>query len=175
MVTFSVKKLYAVFVVLIMLVNTAGFYLYYPFALQAIRKEMKALLKTLPDEKLDFFILDENAFRKARVEAHEIKLDGRMYDIARIEIRGGFYHVYCLHDQKEDSLISFLGYVLGKPFKSDPFPKVIQQFLGLVFILPSTIVIKSFHWVVATFDLKPVHAYTDVDSATPFVPPEIYS
>lgn len=173
-VNFEVKKLPAVVLMLIMVVNTAGFYLYYPVALRGIRKEMKALLKTLPDEKLDFFILDNTAFQKARVEAHEIRLGGRMYDIARVEIKDGFHHVYCLHDKKEDNLISFLNHVLGKPFKSDTFPSVIQQFLSLVFILPSKTIIYEIDPVLTAFNSKPPSVYFQLYQDNLFIPPELF-
>ena len=57
---------------------------------------MHALLATLPDEDLELVILTPAEFKQARVEEHEIKVDGNMFDIARVVEKDSKLYVYAL-------------------------------------------------------------------------------
>ena len=98
---------------------------------------MKAELMKLPTEKLELIKLTSADFKKAHVEEHEIKVNGKMYDIARIEITGDDYFVYCLHDKGEDSLLAFLDKMLSLPLKDKKALPQVLKFASLTFLLPS--------------------------------------
>lgn len=74
---------------------------------------MRALLTTLPDEDLELIILTPEEFKRARVEEHEIKVDGNMFDIARIVEKDSKLYVYGVYDEDEDNLLSVLDAVLN--------------------------------------------------------------
>jgi hypothetical protein len=97
---------------------------------------MRARLRSLPDDALQQIRLSSVEFKKARVEEHEIKVAGKMYDIARIEKIGDSFLVYCLHDEGEDNLISFLDKILKLPLKDKKVPVQVFQFSLLTFIVP---------------------------------------
>lgn len=98
---------------------------------------MRAELKNLRAEKLELIKLTSAEFKKVRVEEHEVKVNGKMYDIARIEIKGDDYYVYCLHDEAEDSLLALLDKILSLPLKDKNAPAQVLKFSSLIFILPA--------------------------------------
>jgi len=123
-----------------MLFNGAGFYVYYFVKLQQIRMEMREALKFLPEHQLDVLKMTENEFRVARVEEHEVKVNGRMYDIACIAAKGDSVTVYGKHDEKEDNLIALLDHVITAPMKAkDPTSSVTTTFILLIFIKPASV------------------------------------
>ena len=81
--------------------------------------------------------LTSQNFEKTRIEDHEIKVDGKMYDISRIEKKGDVVWVFCIQDKAEDSLLSFLDTVLSTPLKDKSAPSQIIKFTTLTFLLPA--------------------------------------
>ncbi len=73
---------------------------------------MRALLATLPDEELELIILTPEEFKQTRVEDHEIKVNGNMFDIARVVEKDSKLFVYGVYDEDEDNLLSFLNAVV---------------------------------------------------------------
>jgi len=123
------------FLLLLLLANFAGGYVYFFMRATQIKRDMRELLKNLPDDELERIILTHEEFKTARVEDHEIKVDGKMYDIARIETAGETLHVYCVHDEDEDNLLSFLDAVLNNIQQDKkPVPHSITQFSGLHYL-----------------------------------------
>ena len=110
---------------------------------------MREQLKLLPVEKLEKILLSPEAFENARVDEHEIKIDGRMYDIARVQIHGDQVIVYALHDAREDSLLTFISFIIKEPINKKEM-KQIAPFLLLVY-LPTEVV----HYVSPVREHKP--------------------
>lgn len=100
---------------------------------------MRALLAALPDEDLELIILTPEEFKRARVEEHEIKVDGHMFDIARVVEKDSTLYVYGVYDRDEDNLIVFLDAVLNKAqADTRSLPQVIIKFITLIFIIPDS-------------------------------------
>ncbi len=131
------KKLFAIAFVCLFLLHFAGVYTYFGVRLMVIRQEMKQLLKSTPDHQLELIRLTKSEYQKSLHEEDELELNGRMYDIARVEVKEGIYFVYALHDGAEDNLLGFLEEVV-KRSSSDkkPVPAQLFQFFSLVFISP---------------------------------------
>ena len=101
----------------------------------AIRKEMKATLVSLPEEKLERIIISATEFAHVNLEEGEIELNGKMYDIARIKKQGDSYVLFALHDESEDSLLSLLDEMLKRSGNDKkPVPSQLLQFISLLFI-----------------------------------------
>ena len=132
------KKIPSILFLLLLLINGVGFYVFYILQLYQIKAEMRVALKTLPDDRLDIFKLTEEQYQESIVEEGEIKVDGKMYDVARVSHMNGFVKVYCLHDEKEDNLFALLDEIVSKPIKSkDSIPQSVFEFIGLIFIEPT--------------------------------------
>ncbi len=132
------KKLFAIAFVSLFLLHFAGVYTYFGVRLINIRQEMKVKLKALPDEQLEEITLSNDTFQKINIDENEVELNGKMYDIARIESKGNKYVIYALHDNHEDGLLSFLDEVVKRSNNDKkPMPSQLLQFISLVFIPPS--------------------------------------
>jgi hypothetical protein len=123
-----------------MLVNGAGFYMYYAIQLQQIRTEMREALKVAPIDSLQVLILTTEQYKTSKVDEHEVRVNGKMYDIARIKLIQNKVHVYCIHDKDEDNLIVFLSEIISKPLKDkNNIPQPILKFLALSYLLPENV------------------------------------
>jgi hypothetical protein len=108
-----VRRSISILLLTLLLANFAGSYLYFAFRALQIKREMRALLATLPEEELELIILTPEEFKQARVEDHEIKVNGNMFDIARVVEKESKLFVYGVYDEDEDSLLSFLNAVVS--------------------------------------------------------------
>jgi hypothetical protein len=130
-----VKRIATIFFVGIILTQVVGCYVYFASRLISIRHEMREQLKLLPDEELAKFIFTEAEFRQAKVNDHEIKVDGKMHDIARIESKEGQLHVYAVHDEAEDNLLAFLSEIASRSSKDKkPVPSQLLKLISLQFV-----------------------------------------
>ncbi len=119
----------------LLLLNIAGAYVYFFVRLQQIKTQIRAELKYKPVEELEVLELTANAFQQALVEEHEIEVDGKMYDIARVERKDGRVIVYALHDEAEDNLLSLLDAILKNATKDKkPVPPTITGLHTLLFL-----------------------------------------
>jgi hypothetical protein len=152
------KKLFAIAFVSLFLLHFAGVYTYFGVRLMAIHQEMKAKLKTLPQEQLERIILSKKDFNKINLEEDELELNGKMYDIAQIEEKGNEFIIYALHDESEDSLLGLLDEMVKRSSNDKkPVPSQFLQFLSLVFISSQ----HEFHFG-RTFDQKHFSFYSNL-------------
>ncbi len=118
-------------------VNFAGIYLYFTFQLAAIRQEMRAALRDAPDDQLIHLALPVEDYKKSLNGERELNINGRFYDISRVRFEGEMVHVYCLFDEAESDLVSFVGKILHEPKPSHhPIPPSVAQFVLLTYIVP---------------------------------------
>lgn len=123
----------------ILLVQIAGSYIYLIVRLTGIRHEMREQLKQKPDEELTLLTLTRDEYKKSKVNDREVKVNGKMYDIARIAIRNHQVLVYALHDEAEDSLLTLLNEMVERSSKDKrPVPSQLIQLLTLQFIASQT-------------------------------------
>jgi hypothetical protein len=133
-----VKRCYAAVILVIMLFNGAGFYIYYALHLRQIRMEMREALKYLPENELEIIKLSHEQFFEAKVEEHEVKVGGKMYDIARVLTMNDSLYVYCLHDEKEDNLIAFLDHVSSVPCnQNSSIPAALAKLIVISYDVPA--------------------------------------
>lgn len=129
------KRYFTFFVLFLFSLNFLGFYGYYAFRLIEIRKEAKAQLKYLPEHQLSKFTFSTLAYEQVKRGDDEIQVEGRMYDIARLEKTADSVIIFALHDEAEDNLISFLQTVLKRTATDKkPIPVSITHFFGLTYL-----------------------------------------
>lgn len=125
---------------------------------------MRAALKDLPPGKLEKFSMDQEEFKKVLIDKHEIKVEGRMYDIARIEQDHQRIIVYAVHDEAEDNLLSFLDEIAKRPLQDKkPPPSQILQFIALTFLPPSKTILS--HRDGKILELNTMYAFNHRDIA----------
>jgi hypothetical protein len=134
-----VKKIASIFFLLLILAHVAGSYVYFISRLISIHQEMKLKLREKSDEELTRFTFTTNEFKKVKVEEDEIKVGGKMYDVARVKNSGKIVIVFALADEAEDGLLSFLNEITKRSGSDKkPLPLQLRQLLSIVF-LPSDI------------------------------------
>jgi len=146
------KRTLSILVLILFLAHFAGFYIYFFVQLKLVRKEMREKLKVLPSDELELLTLSPEEYQKSKVEEHEVKVDGKMYDIARVEKLDNTILVYCLHDVAEDNLLTFLNKILTLPLKDSHVPNGILHFYSLNY-LPT-------HWSFIVPEVIPISPFT---------------
>lgn len=130
------RKTFSIVLMSIIFLHIGGGYLYFVARLSAIRMEIRHQLSALPDQELTRILLTREDFNKAKVDDHEVKLNGKLYDIARIEWNTDTVLVFAKHDQAEDNLLSFLQEMLHQSSNDkNQVPVQLIQLITLHFIL----------------------------------------
>jgi hypothetical protein len=130
-----VKKITGIVFLSVLLLQVAGSYVYFIVRLSGIRHEMREQLKHIPDEELTLLTLTREEFQKAKADDHEVKVNGKMYDIARIVVNDKNVFVYALHDEAEDNLLALLNEMVKRSSKDKkPVPSQLIQLITLVFV-----------------------------------------
>ena len=131
-----VKKIIGIAFLSVLLLQVAGSYVYFVVRLSGIRSEMREQLKDKPDEQLTLLTLTPSEYRKAKVNDHEVKVNEKMYDIARIVVQDDQVLVYALHDEAEDNLLTLLNEMVKRSSKDKkPVPSHVIQLITLQFVL----------------------------------------
>lgn len=129
------KRIVAIGFLVVLALQFVGFYAYFGSRLLAIRKEMRAALAVLPEEKLERLDLSFDEFNKLDSEENEVELSGKMYDIAKIVKTKSGYILFGLHDEHEDNLLSLLDEMIKRSTNDKKsVPVQIGQFFALVFL-----------------------------------------
>lgn len=137
------KRAASIFLIVIICLQVGGFYVYYSFRLSDIHREMRAQLRNLPADQLQQLVLSKKDYDAARVGGDEVRVDGRMYDIARLTVVGDSVHIYCLHDEAEDNLIAFMGEILHRVHTDDEPVNVSVILLFALKFVPSHFILTQ--------------------------------
>jgi len=130
-----VKRSLCILFLGILLIQVSGCYVYFIARLTAIRIEMREQLNHLPDDQLTLLTLTTEEYQKAKVDDHEVKVNGKMYDIARLTVQKDKVLVYAIHDAAEDDLLSFLDEIVKRSTNDKkPVPSQLVQLLTLIFL-----------------------------------------
>ncbi len=134
---------------------------------------MRAALKDLPKEKLEVFSMNQQEFKDVLVDEHEIKVEGRMYDIARIESDHQRVIVYAVHDEAEDNLLSFLDEIAKRPLqdKKSP-PSQILQFIALTFLPPANTTLSNLDGISLEVNTTYSFNHSDITRTIESPPPQ---
>src|SRR5512145_2319928 len=103
----GMRRISSISLLFVLIFQGAGHFFVFKIQQHEIRREMKRRIKAgVPETELVLFkILDQKpdpAFQ--RVDAHEFRFDGKMYDIVRRESHGDTTWYYCLSDELETQL-----------------------------------------------------------------------
>ena len=120
------RKLLAIVFVSLFAFQTAGFLIVFELQKYSIRKEIKSMIKQgLPEEDLVVFRIaeeEQNAFLKNFLffDKNEFRLEGKMYDVLRVEMEANFIYYYCVSDEKESLLFANLDSSVRKSLDDSP-------------------------------------------------------
>jgi hypothetical protein len=107
------KRFFSLAFVLLLLLQVAGCYVFFSVRLVQIHAASRRNLAFLPDSDLTRFHFTHAEYEKVRENNREIKVAGRMFDIARFTTQpDGSIIIFAKHDEAEDNLFAFLHEVL---------------------------------------------------------------
>jgi hypothetical protein len=128
------------------LANVAGFYVYFVFRLQEIRREMRADLKDYPIEKLQRIVLSKAQYLQAKNDEGEIEWQGYMYDVGRVESLNNVVTIFALRDEAETNLLAFIDRIVEMTNRDEQAPpSAFTQYLSLIFTIPEVAATASFY------------------------------
>ncbi len=130
------KKYTSLFLIGLLVIHLAGFYVYFMVRLSDLRISMREKLEALPASQLTTVQIPAHQFRASWLAEREMKWMGNMYDIARVEHKGDLVIVLCIPDKDEENLLSFISAVIDTGSQDTrPAPLTLTQFFSLKFIV----------------------------------------
>lgn len=111
------KKIFAVFVLFILLFNSMGYYILFELNKFQVRQEMQSQLvkKTVKLYLLKITDPEKDPEFK-RIHKKEFQYKGKMYDVIKEVKNNGITLFYCLKDTKEDNLLAAMKRVTHDKF-----------------------------------------------------------
>ena len=107
------RKGIAISLILLFVISQAGYYFHYTLQREQLRTEMKKqLLANMPDDTLELICQEDNDIRWEEQDK-EFYLNGRLFDVARIEKINGKTWLYCIGDKKEHQLVQDMAKLAG--------------------------------------------------------------
>jgi hypothetical protein len=117
------RRAISISLLLSMLLQAAGYFFVFKILQHEIRQEIEQQIKAgVPETELVLLKIFEAKPHLAfqRVEEHEFRYDGKMYDIVRQEAHGDTTWYYCLADEKETQLFANLDEVVKQDMTGNP-------------------------------------------------------
>jgi hypothetical protein len=131
------KLLLISFSIILMYVNI-GYYVQVTVQKELARHEMKErIISNIPDSlltRLELKAIEQQITWKE--DEKEFWLNDDLYDLVKSEIIAGKTYLYCINDQKEETLIQNYGKSIQKKSSSDQEQNTAVSFFPLLFINP---------------------------------------
>jgi hypothetical protein len=116
----GMKKTASIFLLLLLLLNTAGYFPLFRYLQSEIRSEVKTRIKLgVPEQQLCRIVFDDEASVDWVKDGKEFRLDNRMFDVVRTETSRGKLIFYCINDLQEEALFAGLDEIIKKQM-NDP-------------------------------------------------------
>ena len=134
------KKLFAIFSILLFAFTLCGAMLIFKFQQMGIHNEMeRTIAASKKSSEINILKLSYQEFQANKTSENEIRLNGKMYDIAKIEFENNFVIVHCINDTKEENLFASLAKFFSSPKNStqqqdNSLPQQFVKFLSLNFL-----------------------------------------
>jgi hypothetical protein len=108
------KKLFAYILLLIFLFNSMGYYVVYEFNKMLVKREVRAIIRNNPGKFIVIRVEDAAHHPDFTwLEKDEFVFENRMYDVVSEKRQGNVSVFTCIHDNKEERLVSGLKKVSG--------------------------------------------------------------
>jgi hypothetical protein len=134
------KRWMALFLFLLVWIQVAGIYLFFVVRLAQVHEESRDRLKEKPLEELERLELTEAEYAEARVNDREVKLNGKMYDIGRMEREPGKVILYAEQDEAEDDLLAFVEEIWKNSQQDQkPVPSFVTHLFTSIYLLPNPV------------------------------------
>ncbi len=134
----QLKKIGFIVLLSILLLQTGGLWLIYKAQQYYVQNEMEESLNN-KETIFQNLSLSLNDFQKDKVNDHEVSINGKMYDIKSINIKGNKVELLAVNDIKEESIIEKINRSLNNgDQQNQELPNHIFKILTLFYISPTT-------------------------------------
>jgi hypothetical protein len=101
-------KISALFLCGLLIYNSLGYFMALSLIRVAFQHQKWAELSSIPESQLTTFVFENDRpnSRLSIINKHEIKVDGKLFDVVSIINSGSTITYHCMHDSKEEKLIA---------------------------------------------------------------------
>lgn len=165
------KKITSIIILTALLTHLIGFYVYFVVRQGQIRQEMRESIGMLPDEEFETFVFTMEVYQKIKVNDHEVKIDGKMYDHSTPRFEDGKVVLFARHDKDEDNLISFISKIVNSSSEDkQPVPSQLLSFFSLTYLSPEPLLLTVSEEgadLIDSYLLHDINRYFPVESPPP--------
>lgn len=122
----SIKKIISV-IMLVMIISHGMYQLFIFKILQAkYREEISQLITDgIPEDMLKLLRFSKNDFENGTagfewIEDDEIRIDEKLFDIVKKDVKGDSIYLYCIYDENESVLYANMEIIMDRLIKDDP-------------------------------------------------------
>ena len=113
-----------------------GMLIIYEFKQCMVHKEMQKILNN-SDTRFQKIILSINDFHKKKINAREIFINGKLYDIKSISIIGNKIELLAFHDKKEENIFAEIKKAIrNNNEQNSQLPNRLIKLLTLFYVSP---------------------------------------
>jgi hypothetical protein len=123
------KKWFSILFICTLVFNTFGYFVWYSVSKYNIREEAeKKIREGINEAELSLIVIKTSDLSTIdwTKENKEFRYNGEMYDIVRMEIKGGSVHYYCFKDREEKQLIA--QFIKSETTKKETDKKLVKFF-----------------------------------------------
>ena len=165
------KKALAALLLSIIFISQVGYYFIYTIHQHIIKEEVeRELLKHIPDASLELIIAEDFGNKiEWEEKGKEFSLNDELYDVARIEIKDGKTHLYCINDKKEKELLDNLVKAVNKNHDNKKERNNVKPFLTDMIVVTSFEPMKTFSdsSPYGSLSVSPVSSFKEIKSPPP--------
>ena len=132
----KLKKIGYLILITIIFLQTGGVLVIYKMHQSLARGEMHTILNCNDTqyEKLTLSMVD---YQKAKIDANEILIQGKLYDIKSIILIGGNANLLIIHDSLEEKILKKIkDFITGNHQSNKKLPYQLLKFLSMKFLPP---------------------------------------
>ena len=135
------KKLVYILLLAVLLLQSGGLVVFYRIRQMSIKYAMIQELKR-EEKNLEKLVLSISEFEKCRINAHEIRYHGNMYDIKSRQTQGENILLTVINDKKETKIIEGLKHMAeNENGNKTQLPDKVFKFLTLTYVCPENTLI----------------------------------
>lgn len=130
------KRSLYILLLTVVLMQSGGIVVFYRIRQLSIKYAMMQELRN-EEKNLENIVLSISEFEKCRINRHEIRYQGNMYDIKSSHIKGGNITLVVVNDKKEANILKKLNQIADNEDENKKqFPDKLLKFMTLLYVCP---------------------------------------
>ena len=129
-----VKRLFLFLFLIVFIWQLAGFFIYFEIERYHVRKDIKRAIKhSLPQNQYKQINFTNEEFKELTwINDHEFKMNGRLYDVVKMNKSNVGFSAYCIDDIQESILFAQLDVATASNLNNQPEKAPLKSFVKLL-------------------------------------------